>query len=148
MTIQLEHYPSIDVLIGELRKFQRNLFGCVGCGTIWTKTCCVPQEFLEDINKLLLTVKDLERLSVNDVSHGLCRMCLREGLINVRRKRQNRERNPDCFGKATHYCDQFLCEFRNECLIEEDEKRAVEQLMAWQARIIQTRQPAEAAQYA
>ena len=148
MTIQLEHYPDLEQLYEDLRKFQRNLMGCVNCRVLWTKVCCVPQELLEDANKLFLDASGLSAHGINDVSHGLCRLCLRDGLVALRRKRQNREKNPDCFGKVTHYCDQFLCEFRNECLIEEDEKRAVEQLMAWQARIAQTRQPTEVAQYA
>ena len=49
-------------------------------------------------------------------SGGLCRSCLKESLIPIYRKKQLREGNFDCFGKATCYCDQIHCLYRTKCL--------------------------------
>jgi hypothetical protein len=51
-------------------------------------------------------------------SHGLCIECLRESLIPLYRKRQLREGNFDCFGKAEYYCDQDKCKYRKLCVKE------------------------------
>jgi len=49
-------------------------------------------------------------------SGGLCKPCLKESLAPLYRKRQSEERNFDCFGKATDYCDQPQCKYRGLCL--------------------------------
>ncbi len=49
-------------------------------------------------------------------SHGLCAECLREALAPLYRKRQAREGNFDCFGKASDYCDQCACAYRSLCI--------------------------------
>ena len=51
-----------------------------------------------------------------DVSHGLCRKCLKDCLTPTYRRRQLRENNFDCFGKCTGYCDQTECKYRHLCL--------------------------------
>lgn len=51
-------------------------------------------------------------------SGALCKPCLRDCLTPLYRKRQSEERNFDCFGKATHYCDQLQCRYRDLCLIQ------------------------------
>ena len=50
------------------------------------------------------------------VTHGLCGFCLKTCLIPIYRRRQLSEGNFDCFGKATHYCDQLTCSYRTMCL--------------------------------
>jgi hypothetical protein len=50
------------------------------------------------------------------LSHGLCKDCLRDSLTLLYRKRQRKEGNPDCFAKASDYCDQFACCYRYVCL--------------------------------
>jgi len=52
-------------------------------------------------------------------SHGLCLKCLRDALIPLYRKRQSREGNFDCFGKAEGFCDQEACKYRRICLGED-----------------------------
>jgi hypothetical protein len=49
-------------------------------------------------------------------SGALCQPCLRESLIPLYRRRQLREGNFDCFGKAMSQCDQILCAYRRICL--------------------------------
>ncbi len=49
-------------------------------------------------------------------SGTLCHPCLKESLVPLYRRRQSREGNFDCFGKATDYCDQFTCKYRVMCL--------------------------------
>jgi hypothetical protein len=49
-------------------------------------------------------------------SHGLCKVCARGLLIPTIRKKQIREGNFDCFGKAKFYCDQYLCKYKSLCL--------------------------------
>ncbi len=53
-------------------------------------------------------------------SHGLCAQHAKELLIPLYRKRQLREGNFDCFGKANGYCDQINCLYRNLCLAPPD----------------------------
>ncbi len=50
-------------------------------------------------------------------SGSLCKPCLKESLAPLYRKKQSEERNFDCFGRATDYCDQFQCKYRPLCLI-------------------------------
>jgi hypothetical protein len=52
-------------------------------------------------------------------SGSLCKKCLREALIPTYRKRQLKEGNFDCFGKADKTCDQDGCKYREICLMEE-----------------------------
>jgi len=50
-------------------------------------------------------------------SESLCKPCLKESLVPIYRKRQLREGTLDCFGRATDYCDQTQCKYRDLCLI-------------------------------
>lgn len=49
-------------------------------------------------------------------THGLCLKHLRECLEHTYRRRQLKEGNFDCFGKATDYCDQGNCKYRKLCV--------------------------------
>ena len=49
-------------------------------------------------------------------SGTLCKPCLKESLVPIYRKRQSSEKNFDCFGKATLFCDQLQCKYRELCL--------------------------------
>jgi len=55
---------------------------------------------------------------VEGFSHGLCKVCLRETLTPTIRRKQLREGFFDCFGRASCYCDQIGCKYRNVCLQE------------------------------
>lgn len=72
---------------------RRMTFKCVQCGTTWTK----GEES-------------------TSYSHGFCRDCARVLLTPTIRKKQLREGNFDCFGKAGWYCDQVTCKYRSVCL--------------------------------
>ncbi|MGA2404472.1 MAG: hypothetical protein ABSG91_22675 [Syntrophobacteraceae bacterium] len=56
------------------------------------------------------------RPELDGYSHGLCAECLKEALAPLYRKRQAQEGNFDCFGKASGYCDQPACKYRQICL--------------------------------
>lgn len=49
-------------------------------------------------------------------SHGLCARCLKDALTPLYRKRQLQEGNFDCFGRASVFCDQYACKYRQTCL--------------------------------
>jgi hypothetical protein len=53
-------------------------------------------------------------------SGTLCKPCLKESLVPIYRKRQFREKNFDCFGKASGYCDQSECKYRDLCLMQKE----------------------------
>ena len=48
-------------------------------------------------------------------SHGLCKDCGRVLLTPTVRKKQLKEGNFDCFGKANDYCDQ-PCKYKAVCV--------------------------------
>lgn len=48
-------------------------------------------------------------------SGTLCQECLKESLAPIYRRRQLKEGNFDCFGKAQGYCDQKDCLYRRFC---------------------------------
>ncbi|MFH1076172.1 MAG: hypothetical protein V1753_04925 [Pseudomonadota bacterium] len=49
-------------------------------------------------------------------SHGLCKECAKMLLIPTIRRKQADEGNFDCFGKATSYCDQPSCKYKDLCV--------------------------------
>jgi hypothetical protein len=49
-------------------------------------------------------------------SHGLCRECLVEALIDLYRRRQRREGNPDCCGRSLGHCERVWCSFHAICV--------------------------------
>jgi len=59
---------------------------------------------------------DKEPLDNRSMSHGLCPSCLKITLIPLYRRRQLKEGNFDCYGKAIDYCDQFRCSYRMRCI--------------------------------
>lgn len=54
----------------------------------------------------------------NTPSGSLCKLCLKQSLVALYRKRQSKEGNFDCFAKATNYCDQLQCKYRELCLTQ------------------------------
>lgn len=70
---------------------------CIRCGKEWEKLCAVKREF-------------------DDCSGSLCNACFVTVATPTIRRKQIKEGNFDCFGKADHFCDQFECKFRQWCL--------------------------------
>jgi hypothetical protein len=60
----------------------------------------------------------------DDYSSSLCRSCFVAVASPLIHKKQLREGNFDCFGKACHYCDQHGCKYREWCLHIEDADQA------------------------
>jgi hypothetical protein len=61
-------------------------------------------------------------------SHGLCKACLRETLTPTVRRKQIREGNFDCFGRAVCDCDQMACKYRDVCLCDVSGEAAAQRL--------------------
>lgn len=51
-----------------------------------------------------------------EVTSSLCTPCFMEVITPIIRRKQLKEGNFDCFGKAGNYCDQFNCKYRRWCL--------------------------------
>jgi hypothetical protein len=62
----------------------------------------------------------------DDISSSLCNSCFREAISPIIHKKQLREGNFDCFGKAGTYCDQLECMYREWCLRMEEVEKAQE----------------------
>ena len=56
---------------------------------------------------------------------SLCNPCFREVISPIIHKKQLREGNFDCFGKAQDYCDQFQCKYKEWCLRWEETEKAI-----------------------
>lgn len=57
----------------------------------------------------------------SEISHGLCKMCARKQLTPLLRKKQLLNGFFDCFARSKDYCDQWHCEYRYLCLVNEEE---------------------------
>ena len=143
--IVLKHYGDLGSFFRALRASQNYVVECVACGDM-RPIDELPEHLTEEEKReiclcadegsgLFLTSKDLAREKI-EISHGLCWMCLRHSLTPIRRRRQERERNPDCFAKACHYCDQFRCEFRKECLVANEESEGRTRIERWWNRFM------------
>ncbi|MFH1460918.1 MAG: hypothetical protein ABIF84_00630 [Patescibacteria group bacterium] len=52
----------------------------------------------------------------NDISGSLCDDCFVQKAVPLVRRKQIKEGNFDCFGKAeNNYCDQAVCKYRRFC---------------------------------
>lgn len=75
------------------------------------------------IERLNLGPKELAKMKIF-INHGLCRLCAREMLIPIRRKKQKQEGRPECFAsKNSEKCQNLDCPYRNYCFATETELR-------------------------
>ena len=79
---------------------------CIKCGEEWEKDTIFPW-------------------GPDDFTSSFCDPCFRALISNVIHRKQLKEGNFDCFGKASEYCDQFACKYRELCLSKDQrqEKR-------------------------
>jgi hypothetical protein len=70
---------------------------CIKCGKEWKKDAAIPR-------------------SEKDISSSLCAACFVQVASPTIHKKQLREGNFDCFGKADDYCDQSECKYLQWCL--------------------------------
>jgi hypothetical protein len=73
---------------------------CIKCGEEWEKDTVIPW-------------------GPDDYTSSLCNRCFRELISHVIHRKQLKEGNFDCFGKASIHCDQFTCKYRELCLPKE-----------------------------
>ena len=62
----------------------------------------------------------------NDFTSSLCDLCFREVISPIIHKKQLREGNFDCFGRANGHCDQLDCKYRQWCLRWKDTDEEIE----------------------
>jgi hypothetical protein len=74
---------------------------CIKCGEEWEKDSLIAW-------------------GPEDITSSLCHSCFREVISPVIHRKQLREGNFDCFGKAGAYCDQFACKYHKWCLTGEE----------------------------
>jgi hypothetical protein len=70
---------------------------CIRCSKKWEKDSVIAWE-------------------PDDYSGSLCSSCFVEVISPIIHRKQLREGNFDCFGKAGSYCDQFGCKYMEWCL--------------------------------
>lgn len=79
---------------------------CMKCDKEWTKECSIPW-------------------GPDDFTSSLCDACFVEVISPIIHKKQLREGNFDCFGKANEYCDQPECKYKEWCLRWEEAENKV-----------------------
>jgi hypothetical protein len=82
---------------------------CMKCGKEWEKESSVSW-------------------GPDDFTSSLCLPCFREVISPIIHKKQLREGNFDCFGKAADYCDQSQCKYKHWCLRWEDAGKEAKQI--------------------
>ena len=82
---------------------------CIKCGKEWLKDSKVEW-------------------SADNFSSSLCNSCFMEVISPLIHKKQLREGNFDCFGKAGDYCDQYHCKYRQWCLRWEEAQEGVKKV--------------------
>jgi hypothetical protein len=61
----------------------------------------------------------------DDFTSSLCNACFKEVISPIIHRKQIREGNFDCFGKADTYCDQSVCKYRKWCLFIEEKEQSL-----------------------
>ena len=94
------------------------------CTTFWfvggeyQTSQLLPADFMEILRRAVVILNQVipvtpdEILSVkglDDISHGPCRLCLREKMLEAYRRKQRESGYPDCFGTAGHFCSREEC---------------------------------------
>ncbi|OEU46666.1 MAG: hypothetical protein BBJ60_05475 [Desulfobacterales bacterium S7086C20] len=74
---------------------------CVKCGKEWEKDSLIYW-------------------GPEDISSSLCDCCFVEVISPIIHKKQIKEGNFACFGKAVMHCDQLSCKYRQWCLRMEE----------------------------
>ncbi len=98
--MSLIHYPEFfaEKLQITMPDGKRKLrVKCIKCGKEWEKDTVIPW-------------------GPDDFTSSFCYRCFRELISHVIHRKQIKEGNFDCFGKASVYCDQFACKYRELCL--------------------------------
>jgi hypothetical protein len=93
--------PYLEKLIINVENGNRKLrVKCIKCGEEWEKDTVIPW-------------------GPDEYTSSLCNPCFRELISQVIHRKQLKEGNFDCFGKAAVFCDQSACKYRELCLPQE-----------------------------
>ena len=122
------------ILIKVVQRFDSTLSLCLGCGHIWVSdfkfkndaylsqlelkllSCCIDR-----LNSLQPSVKQLASWKVY-VSHGLCRPCLREKMMERYRRTQKVSGYHPCYATAVDgHCSQQICAYYDFCVVDQNE---------------------------
>lgn len=128
------NFENSSILIKVVQHFESYLSQCLGCGLIWSSDgklkhddhlsqmdlkileCCVDR-----LNDLLPSVKQLASWEIF-VSHGLCRPCIREKMMEHYRSGQRRSGYHPCYATAmAGHCSQHECAYYDCCVVDQNE---------------------------
>ncbi|MFA6171856.1 MAG: hypothetical protein WC715_05420 [Patescibacteria group bacterium] len=137
--IQEEVKEELSFPLDEFRtlcnKYSELITQCEHCYRAWPSAPnggTTPQEICaREISRLHLPTECLKYLGIF-ISHGHCDECSAVIRQRVRRIVQQKEGNPDCYGKRTppaYFCDQAGCIHKDLCLVASRAK--VESPIKW-----------------
>lgn len=123
-----------SILIKTVQLFAPYLSQCLGCGLIWSLDLELkhdkplsPMELkllascIDHLNNLLPSVKQLASWGVC-VSHGFCRSCIREKMIEHYRRWQKLSGYHPCYATAVDgHCSQHVCAYYDFCVTDQKE---------------------------
>lgn len=141
----MRYFRDCDEFLKALWRFESYLTQCICCRAMWasppekggngngsgngvehTLSCEemeVLQACLQELNRIKPCTGWLAEREVF-VSHGMCKLCFRDRIMPLWKKRQKKESPFDCFGTAVNgYCDQVACVYRDTCVVNEEDIR-------------------------
>jgi len=119
----LEYIGQFLILAGDISK---HIVQCTyaGCETFWflggeweTKSL-IPIDVMKKLIKAVRILNYVKSVipdelgkveGLQDISHGPCRLCLRERKLEAYRRWQRGNKFPECFGSAGHFCSREKC---------------------------------------
>lgn len=128
------NFENSSFLIKLIQHFESSLSLCLGCKLIWFSefnrknnanwseidlkilACCIDR-----LNNLQPSVEQLASWKVF-ISHGICRSCMREKMIERCRTSQKGEGYHPCYATAVHgHCSQHECAYYDFCVVDQSE---------------------------
>ena len=127
-------FENISILIKAVQRFESNLSQCLGCGLVWLSdykikngdylsqvdlmvlACCIDR-----LNDLQPSVKQFVSWKIF-ISHGLCRPCKREKMMEYYRRGQKQSGYHPCYATAVDgHCSQPHCAYYDFCVVDQKE---------------------------
>jgi hypothetical protein len=131
-----KHFISFEDFLSVAVWFQDCFVQCVECRSLRLADE-IPKEsakflgkLIDEFNSWAPCMDELKAFGFK-ISHGSCKLCIRERLIEVSRRRQIKEGYYPCFGTAVdgHCSEQGKCKYYNSCVTTQEE---IEDHRGWQ----------------
>ncbi len=133
MSSEKKHLKYFDNCASFLKgawRFSNNLTQCLVCkkfsiinykidgigGFLDGESRLFLDKVCDELNELSPSTCDMVTLDIH-VSHGYCHHCLREKMMPIARRHQEKEGNFPCFGTAIGDCDQKGCRYYSACVV-------------------------------